>query len=240
MLQSIEDEATAILVKYGGSMPRCLPSRADSTNLARQLGRLKSQVDRALSHRLDFYIEKVVRGLEEAPKENGSTARGALAALTALGLAGPRAASSIARCSGIRALLTSLVSAARLSSELRSCTLRALASVCCCVEAIDQLVREGGPEILVELLSREDTPHTEKSDAAALLVQITAPWMDYVGLPYIEPFALDFVDSITELAEKTTCKQTLLLAAAAINHLAHSRRCIAAIIKCDSIKKLLR
>ena len=181
-----------------------------------------------------------MRGLEEAPREAGSTARGALAALTALGLAGPRAGASVARTSGIRALLTSLVSSGRLSSELRSASLRALASVCCCLEAVEQFVREGGPEIVVDVLTAESTPQTEKSEAAALLVQITAPWMERMGLPYIEPFAAELVKALTDLAEATTCKQTLLLAAAGINHLSRSKRCIGPIIKCDSIKKLLR
>ncbi|OXU25411.1 hypothetical protein TSAR_012629 [Trichomalopsis sarcophagae] len=239
-LRKIEAEASEILLKMGSTMPRRTDQRENPKNLAMQLGRLKNSVDRAFDKRLDFYIEKVVLALEEAPSEAGSAARGALAALTALGLAGPRAGASVARCSGIRALLTSLVSAGRLSSELRSASLRALASVCCCIEAVDQFVREGGPEILGDILAADSTPQSEKSEAAALVVQITAPWMDYVGLPYVEPFAHDLISALTNLAERTSCKQTLLLSTAAINHMAHSRRCIGPIIKCDSIKRLLR
>ncbi|XP_031783283.1 uncharacterized protein LOC100677874 isoform X2 [Nasonia vitripennis] len=239
-LQKIEAEASEILLKMGSTMPRRTAQRENPKNVAMQLGRLKNSVDRAFDKRLDFYIEKVVLALEEAPSEAGSAARGALAALTALGLAGPRAGASVARCSGIRALLTSLVSAGRLSSELRSASLRALASVCCCIEAVDQFVREGGPEILSDILAADSTPESEKSEAAALVVQITAPWMDYVGLPYVEPFAHDLISALTNLAERTSCKQTLLLSTAAINHMAHSRRCIGPIIKCNSIKRLLR
>ena len=185
-------------------------------------------------------LQKVVRGLEEAPSETGSAARGALAALTALGLAGPRAASSITRCLGIRALLLSLVSGGRLSSDLRCACLRALASVCCCLEAIDQFVAEAGPEILADLLDSQSTPDSEKSEAAALVVQITAPWMDRAGLGYVEPFADQLVGALTDLAENSKCKQTLLLSTAAINHLSYSKRCIGAIVKYNSIKKLLR
>ncbi|KAJ8676329.1 hypothetical protein QAD02_012116 [Eretmocerus hayati] len=243
MLQLIEDEATEILVKFGCTLPRRIVNQDSVRNIVLQLARLKNNVDRALDRRLDFYIEKVVRGLEEAPRENGSTARGALAALTALGLAGPRAGASVARCGGIRALLTSLVSSQRLTSELRSGTLRALASVCCCLEAVEQFVAEGGPEILVDVLGsakNNGSPETERSEAAALLVQVSAPWMDRVGLPYLEPFARPLVESLTDLAEVTTCKQTLLLAAAALNQLAHSSRCVGPIVACDSVKRLLR
>ncbi|XP_014211118.1 uncharacterized protein LOC106641268 [Copidosoma floridanum] len=242
LLSSIEAEALEILAKFGRSLPRRIvqASVADPQSLVMQLTRLKHSVDRALDDRLDFYIEKVVRGLEEAPREGGSTARGSLAALTALGLAGPRAGASVARCSGIRALLASLVSSSRLSSELRCASLRALASVCCCLEAVDQFVAQGGPDILADILGAEATPHTEKSEAAALLVQVTAPWMDRVALPYLEPHGHRFVRALTELAERTTCKQTLLIAAAGLNYLAHSRKCVAAVVACDSIKKLLR
>ena len=51
---------------------------------------MKNYIDATVDTRLDFYIERVVRGLEEAPKNDIMLARGALAALTALGLAGPR------------------------------------------------------------------------------------------------------------------------------------------------------
>lgn len=185
------------------------------------------------------YLQRVVRGLEEAPTEGGSAARGALAALTALGMSGPRAGSSIARCYGVRSLLTSLISGGRLSSDLRSASLRALASVCCCSEAIEKFALDDGPEILVDLLTAESRPETEKMEAAALVVQITAPWTNTLGLPHLERFADTLVEALTKLAQKTTCGQTLLLAAAAVNHLSKSRKCVRAILRKDSIRKLL-
>ena len=186
-----------------------------------------------------LYLQRVVRGLEEAPREGGRAARGALAALTALGLAGSRAGSSIARCSGVRALLTSLVSAGRLSSDLRAASLRALASVCCCPLAIEYFVYEGGPEILIDLLAAEMTPEMEKMEATALIVQITAPWTNALGLSHLEPFARDLVNFLTSLAERTTCGQTLLLVAAALNNLADSRKFLLPILQHDSVRKLL-
>lgn len=155
-------------------------------------------------------------------------------------MSGPRAGSSIARCSGVRTLLTSLISAVRLSSDLRCSSLRALASVCCCPEAIEKFVHEDGPEILVDLLATELRPETEKMEAAALVVQITAPWTNALGLSHLETFAETLVDALTKLAEKTVCSQTLLLATAALNHLSKSRKCVAAILKNGAIKKLLQ
>ncbi|XP_043267700.1 protein inscuteable homolog isoform X2 [Venturia canescens] len=239
LLRSVEDEAFSILSELGAPPPRRI-QQGNLRSLLSQLDSLRSVVDSALDARLDFYIERVVRGLEEAPQESGSAARGALAALTALGLAGNRAGSAIARCSGIRALLTSLVSSGRLSSDLRASSLRALASVCCCRLAIEQFVEEGGPEILLDLLAGETTPEREKMEAAALVVQITAPWTNALGLAHLEVFARDLVVFLTRLAESTNCSQTLLLAAAALNNLADSRKFIGPIVAEEAVRKLLK
>ncbi|XP_015607662.1 protein inscuteable homolog [Cephus cinctus] len=239
LLRSIEEHAFRVLSELGAPPPRRIQPSSLRTIIA-QLESLRNDVDKALDTRLDFYIERVVRGLEEAPREGGSAARGALAALTALGLAGSRAGSSIARCSGVRALLTSLLSAGRLSSDLRSASLRALASVCCCPTAIEWFARDGGPEILVDLLAAESSPETEKMEAAALVVQVTAPWIKAIGLPHLEPFKDTLVQSLTRLAENTSCGQTLLLAAAALHHLSKSRKCIAPILEHDTVRTLLK
>lgn len=185
-------------------------------------------------------LQKIVRGLEEAPREDSSVARGSLAALTALGLSDPRAGSSIARCSGIKALLTYLVTASRLSNDLVATTLRALASVCNSVTAIEYFAREGGPELLTDFLGAESTSEKEKTEATALVVQITASWTNARGLPYLEPFADSLIPALNQLIENTNCAQTLLLAAAALNQLSKSRICATIILEEDSVKKLLR
>lgn len=178
--------------------------------------------------------------MEESPKDDTSLARGVLAALTALGLAGPRAGSSITRCSGIRALLTSLITAGRTSVDFVAASLRALASVCSSAPAINQFVRDGGPEILTDLLAAKSTSAKEKMEATALVVQITAPWVNALGLPYLEPFANELMLSLNRLVENTNCGQTLLLVAAAFNHLSKSKQCAYVILEQDTVKKLLR
>ncbi|XP_063979773.1 protein inscuteable homolog [Diachasmimorpha longicaudata] len=239
LLRSIEEEAFSFLLELGAPPPRRI-HEGSLRSILSQLESLENVVNSTVNTRLDFYIERVVRGLEDAPEETGSAARGALAALTALGLAGTRAGSSIARCAGIRALLTSLISAGRLSSELRASTLRALSCVCCCPQAINHFVKEGGPEILVDLLASKTSPEKEKMEAAALVVQITAPWTEALGLRHLEPFANILVDILTSLAEETKCAQTLLLSAAALNNLGDSKKCVYAIVKSNTVRKLLR
>lgn len=167
-------------------------------------------------------------------------ARGALAALTALGLSDPRAGSSIARCSGIKALLTYLVTAGRAPDDLVAISLRALASVCSSAIAIEYFAREGGPEILTDLLGAESSSEKEKTEATALVVQITALWTNARGLPYLEPFADMLIPALNQLVENTNCAQTLLLTAAALNQLSKSRICATIVLEEDSVRKLLK
>ncbi|XP_017763987.1 PREDICTED: protein inscuteable homolog [Eufriesea mexicana] len=239
LLRAIEEDAFSILSELGTPSPHRIQQNSLKGILA-QLESMKNYVDSAVDTRLDFYIERVVRGLEEAPKNDTILARGALAALTALGLAGPRAGNSITRCSGIRALLTCLITAGRTSVEFVAASLRALASVCCSATAINQFVKDGGPEILTDLLVIDNTSEKEKMEATALIVQITAPWVNAFGLPYLEPFAKDLISPLNHLVENTNCSQTLLLVAAAFNHLSKSKKYAFVILEHDTIRKLLK
>ncbi|KAL2718376.1 Protein inscuteable like protein [Vespula squamosa] len=239
LLRAIEDDAFSVLSKLGAPPPR----RIQQTNLKgilMQLDSMKDYIDSAINTRLDFYIEKIVRCLEEVPKEDSSVARGALAALTALGLAGARAGSSIARCSGIRALLTSLISAIRKSNDYVATSLRALSSVCCSRTAIEHFVKDDGPEIVIDLLSSKTSSEINKMEATALIVQITAPWTNAVGLPHVEPFADTLIIALGNLIENVNSEQTLLLTAAALNQISKSRKCADIIIRQDTIRNLLR
>lgn len=91
-----------------------------------------------------------------------------------------------------------------------------------------------------DLLNIESSSEREKTEATALIVQITAPWTDARGLPCLEPFANSLIPALNRLIESTDCVQTLLLAAAALNHLSKSRLCAEIILQQDSVRKLLR
>ncbi|XP_012535113.1 protein inscuteable homolog [Monomorium pharaonis] len=239
LLRSIEETAFSILSQLGAPPPRRI-QQGNQRSIVAQLQNMKMYVDSTVDTRLDFYIEKIVRSLEEAPRGDSSVTRGALAALTALGLSDPRAGSSIARCSGIKALLTCLVTIGHTPDDLVATSLRALASACSSATAIEYFAREGGPEILTDLLNAESTSEKEKTEATALVVQITASWTNARGLPYLEPFADSLIPSLNWVVENTNCAQTLLLAAAALNQLSKSRICATIILEEDSVRKLLR
>ncbi|PSN45369.1 hypothetical protein C0J52_07538 [Blattella germanica] len=88
-------------------------------------------VDKTLSQHISVLV-----GMLEEPTSNLAL-RSALSSLTALGLEGPHLSRLVAQCSGIRALLAVCLESQ--SSTIRTAALRALATICCVVEAIRQL-----------------------------------------------------------------------------------------------------
>lgn len=134
----------------------------------------------------------------------------------------------------------SLLPEERLSSELRAACLRALATVCCCSIAIERFAADDGPEILVNILRAKTSPTNEKIEAAALVVQLTAPWTNHMGLRHLEPLRESIVGALIELAENCSSSfQALLLAAAALNNLAKSSKCAVTIDQYDVVHRLL-
>uniref|UniRef100_A0A2M3Z258 Protein inscuteable homologue C-terminal domain-containing protein n=1 Tax=Anopheles braziliensis TaxID=58242 RepID=A0A2M3Z258_9DIPT len=121
-------------------------------------------------------------------------------------------------------------------SSIRALALRALATVCSTTEAIRQLERADGLEILRDIMvmeqrkpsrrhSQYQQPDQERSEpelreAVSVLTQITAPWHgDDHRLEGLKQHVHSIVEAITEIIEKTTCCQTLLLCAACLNNM---------------------
>ncbi|XP_035783599.1 uncharacterized protein LOC118461875 [Anopheles albimanus] len=121
-------------------------------------------------------------------------------------------------------------------SSIRALALRALATVCSTTEAIRQLERADGLEILRDILvteqrkptsrqSQYQQPDQERSEpelreAVSVLTQITAPWHgEDHRLEGLKQHVHSIVEAITEIIEKTTCCQTLLLCAACLNNM---------------------
>uniref|UniRef100_A0A2M4AC41 Protein inscuteable homologue C-terminal domain-containing protein n=1 Tax=Anopheles triannulatus TaxID=58253 RepID=A0A2M4AC41_9DIPT len=121
-------------------------------------------------------------------------------------------------------------------SSIRALALRALATVCSTTEAIRQLERADGLEILRDIMvteqrkparrqSQYQQPDQERSEpelreAVSVLTQITAPWHgEDHRLEGLKQHVHSIVEAITEIIEKTTCCQTLLLCAACLNNM---------------------
>uniref|UniRef100_A0A2M4BBV4 Protein inscuteable homologue C-terminal domain-containing protein n=1 Tax=Anopheles marajoara TaxID=58244 RepID=A0A2M4BBV4_9DIPT len=126
-------------------------------------------------------------------------------------------------------------------SSIRALALRALATVCSTTEAIRQLERADGLEILRDIMVTEqrkptgrrrhsqyqqqqqpeqDRSEPELREAVSVLTQITAPWHgEDHRLEGLKQHVHSIVEAITEIIEKTTCCQTLLLCAACLNNM---------------------
>ncbi|XP_055636683.1 uncharacterized protein LOC129775692 isoform X2 [Toxorhynchites rutilus septentrionalis] len=108
-------------------------------------------------------------------------------------------------------------------SSVRALALRALATVCSTTETIRQLEKADGIEILRDILT--DQRSNERTDpefreAVSVLTQITAPWHgEDHRIDGLKQHVHAIVEAVTEIVDKTTCCQTLLLCSACLNNL---------------------
>ncbi|XP_022233440.2 uncharacterized protein LOC111081637 [Drosophila obscura] len=108
-------------------------------------------------------------------------------------------------------------------SSVRALALRALATLCCAPQAINQLGGCGGIEILRDILQVEaagERGAIERREAVSLLAQITAAWHGPEHrVPGLRDCAESLVAGLADLLQPDCCAQTLLLCAAALNNL---------------------
>ncbi|KAJ8921521.1 hypothetical protein NQ315_003139 [Exocentrus adspersus] len=105
-------------------------------------------------------------------------------------------------------------------SSLRSLILRALSTMCCNSSAVRQLEKFSGVQIIADTLEDDSRPEPERSEAVALLAQVTAPWLeDNHSVKGLQDYSRKLVKSLTRFASATKCCQNLLLCAAALANL---------------------
>ncbi|XP_033156565.1 uncharacterized protein LOC117138536 [Drosophila mauritiana] len=108
-------------------------------------------------------------------------------------------------------------------SSVRALALRALATLCCAPQAINQLGSCGGIEIVRDILQVESAGERgaiERREAVSLLAQITAAWHGSEHrVPGLRDCAESLVAGLAALLQPECCTQTLLLCAAALNNL---------------------
>ncbi|XP_065094623.1 uncharacterized protein LOC135715152 [Ochlerotatus camptorhynchus] len=108
-------------------------------------------------------------------------------------------------------------------SSIRALTLRALATVCSTTETIRQLEKADGVEILRDILADQkshERSEPEFREAVSVLTQITAPWHgEDHRIDGLRQHVHAIVEAVTEIVDKTTCCQTLLLCSACLNNL---------------------
>ncbi|KAG1661807.1 Protein inscuteable [Nymphon striatum] len=158
-------------------------------------------------------ITNIVEILEEPGNEH--VLRTAVNNVIALGGQCNEMCAIISESGGIRGLLTVILE--KKYRFLRAQAVRALATICCIPQAINELEKQGGIECLTDILCDVMSNEQEKSEAAGVIAQITSPWIDYnQKIQGLTENAGDLVRSITDLADKTNSPEVFLLAAAAL------------------------
>ncbi|XP_053691931.1 uncharacterized protein LOC128740417 [Sabethes cyaneus] len=108
-------------------------------------------------------------------------------------------------------------------SSIRALALRALATVCSTTETIRQLEKADGIEILRDILVDQRSNlrgDPELREAVSVLTQITAPWHgEEHRIEGLRHHVHAIVEAVTEIVDRTTCCQTLLLCSACLNNL---------------------
>ncbi|XP_016947157.3 uncharacterized protein LOC108022623 [Drosophila biarmipes] len=108
-------------------------------------------------------------------------------------------------------------------SSVRALALRALATLCCAPQAINQLGSCGGIEIVRDILQVDcagERGAIERREAVSLLAQITAAWHGPEHrVPGLRDCSESLVAGLAALLQPECCTQTLLLCAAALNNL---------------------
>ncbi|KAL1516448.1 hypothetical protein ABEB36_000363 [Hypothenemus hampei] len=109
--------------------------------------------------------------------------------------------------------------------SLRTLILRALSTMCSKSEGIKCFEKFSGLQIVTDILQDDTRPEPERSEAVALLAQVTAPWLeDSFELKDLQEYSKKLIKSLTRFSESTKCCQNLLLCAAALANLSSLNR----------------
>ena len=156
-----------------------------------------------------------MRGLVEGSPEAGA----ALGSVTSLALEGNSLCRLLVRAGAVSRLLTICSSSPTVA--LRVAGLRALGSICCVLEGIQQFSKLGGSDLVVAVLGDQAKGEEERREAAGVLAQVSSPWIEgNPGLDQMEGAALqDIVLSLKDLISSSASLETFLLCSAALANL---------------------
>lgn len=126
-------------------------------------------------------------------------------------------------------------------STVRCLLLRALATLCCTAQAVRHFEKYSGIQVITDILEEDARPEPERSEAATVLAQVTAPWIeDNNNIRGLQDHSKNLVKALTKFIKTTRCCQNLLLCAAALSNISSlDTLSIKYIIYQDSIRNLL-
>ncbi|XP_043226857.1 protein inscuteable homolog [Amphibalanus amphitrite] len=190
-----------------------------------QLVAAVTQLGGAITQLVDQLLLQQLRLLTEAlrPPHVLSCARAALAAATAAGAQGCHLSGLFCRLGGVRQLVGMATDGRFAPLQLH--VLRALSAVCCAVPCVRAMEEEGGVDLVCELLCDLSIPGGVRHEAAAVLAQMTAPWLTpNHSVHGLSRHLAGVVQALTDLAEDAADDEVLLLSAAALANLTFIER----------------
>ncbi|CAG9865301.1 unnamed protein product [Phyllotreta striolata] len=234
LVQSLTGNIAEFLGAHGGplgaeALRSCeqIRSAASADEALRLVPGLFARWQEARDRALADEIKKLVNKLECPASE--LDLRATVTGVTSMALRHQEAVELLAKADAVPVLL--ILCEKCEGSSMRSLLLRALTTVCSGSSAVRQFEKFSGVQIVADILEEHSRPEPERSEAVALLAQITAPWLeDNHSVKGLQEYSSKLVRALTRFASSTRCCQNLLLCAAALANLSSmdskSARCM--------------
>lgn len=221
MAQSVVGLIIEYFKKYFKELPPnierfCNEIRSSNNDLIKNIESLYNQWKFYQKTLIENEVNKFVEEMEDPKSE--MHVRGMITALTTLTLPDEELV-NIFVSSGAVQILVVLCEKCE-GSTVRALALRALSTICVHCIAIRHFEKAQGVQMIAEILSEDSRPEPERSEAAALLAQVTAPWIeDNHSVKGLDEVNKKLVKALTRFLKKTKCCQNLLLCTAALANL---------------------
>ncbi|KAF5286332.1 hypothetical protein FQA39_LY04230 [Lamprigera yunnana] len=161
-------------------------------------------------------VKKLVNKLEDPDSE--IHVRSIVTGVTSIALRNKEIVGSLISCNAVHVLCVLCEKCE--SSTIRSLILRALSTICNNNLAVRKFENYPGIFLISEIISDSSRPEPERSEAVALLAQVTAPWIeDNRNVQGLQEQVKILVKSLTNFVSLTKCCQNLLLCTAALANL---------------------
>ncbi|XP_050303501.1 protein inscuteable homolog isoform X2 [Anthonomus grandis grandis] len=182
-------------------------------------------------------VKKLVDKLEDPTSD--LDLRATLTGITSVALRNPHLIEMFVKCDVIPILL--ILCEKCDGSSVRTLILRALSTMCGNAVAIRHFEKFSGVQIVSDTLEQDQKPEPERSEAVALLAQVTAPWLeDNHSIKGLQDYSASLCLSLTKFCASTKCCQNLLLCAAALANLSSiNQTCIPDLVRYETAPVLL-
>ncbi|CAH1980698.1 unnamed protein product [Acanthoscelides obtectus] len=243
LVQSLTGNILEFVKTHRNKLPAAIAQLADKIRLHRfedtlnLIARLYSAWEDIKNELVEEEIGKIVARVESPTSE--LDLRATITAVTSLALRHEELIDLFIKADLVSALL--ILCEKCEGSSLRSLILRTLATMCCNSAAVRQFERFSGIFLITETLEEDFRPEPERAEAIALLVQVSAPWLeDNQSIKGLKEYSYRLVKALTRFSKDTKCCQNLLLSTAALaNVSAMDPEAAKYMIKCHTIIHLV-